>query len=133
MNNNKEEISFIETFESIFGDFHPSKDDLINIENEDKYMKIDSFMDLIENSVEAFEMEALNIESIYIGNVDTFMKKYKTHFFRTKKSIQIVKEQIKYVKRIKKILKRDMKTLMFEFKRKQRQNRINSIKIKKIV
>lgn len=120
MDNIKEE-SFIEAFEFIFGDFHPTQDDLINIEKKESEIKIDDFMDLIEESNQAFETEALNIEPIYIANVDTFLKKYKTYLFRTKKSMQIVKEQIKYVKYIKQNIKRDIKKFMIEFKRKQRQ------------
>ena len=125
MNKIKEE-NFTEAFEYIFGDFHPSKDDLISIENignmenmRNIEFKIEDFMDLVEKSVQAFENEALNIETIYIANVDTFMKEYKTRVFRTKKSMKIVKKQIKYVKHIKKNLKIDIKILMAEIKQKK--------------
>ena len=105
----------------MFGDFHPTQEDFINIEKEETKLEINNIMDLVEESIQAFETEALNIEPIYIANVDTFLKKYKTHFFRTKKSMKIVKEQIKYAKHIKKELKCDIKKLMIELKQKQKQ------------
>ena len=122
--NDINEGKFTEAFEYLFGDFHPTQNDIKSTERiEIVQLKIDDFMDLIDNSVQAFETEALNIEQIYIGNVDTFLNKYKNHFFRTKKSMKIIKKRIKYVKNIKRILKHSAKKLMKAFKEKKKQEK----------
>ena len=73
---------------------------------------IDIYMDLIEESVKSFEYEALNIDNICISNVDSFMKEYKNSFFKTKKSISIIKKEVKRDKRIKKDLQLDIACMM---------------------
>lgn len=130
-----QEDKFMEAFEHVFGDFRPSKGDLANIKSIGQVstvqLEIDDFMDLIESSVRAFEKEALNIKPIHITNVDTFMADYKRSFFRTRESMEMVRKEVRYVKRIKKGFKQDIKRLMNEFKQKQRLNAKN-IRIKKI-
>jgi hypothetical protein len=132
---NIQEDKFMEAFGHIFGDFHPNKGDLVNIKSVAQVgtvqLEIDDFMDLIESSVRAFEEEALNIKPIHIANVDTFMADYKRSFFRTQESMEMVRKEVKYVKRIKKGLKIDIRRLMAEFKQKQRLNAKN-IRIKKM-
>lgn len=131
---NMQEDQFMEAFGYIFGDFHPNKGDLLNIKSVGQVgtvqLEIDDFMDLIESSVKAFEKEALNIKPIHIINVDTFMAEYKRSFFRTQESTKMVRKEVRYVKRIKKGLKGDIRRLMIEFNQKQRNNVKNTKKIR---
>lgn len=132
---NINEDQFIEAFEHIFGDFNPGKSESTNIRTSENIevvqLEIDDFMDLIESSLQAFEKEALNIKPICITNVDTFMEEYKTTLFRTKKSMKIVKEEVKYVKYIKKGLKGYIKVFMDDFNKKQNVKNITTKKVKK--
>lgn len=130
MENTEASIKFNKAFESVFGDFQPTKKDMDDIdagENANilanlKNIKpdIEDYIDLVNDANKAFEKEALNVEPIYIGNVDHFMKDYKQNIFRTKKSMKVIQKKVRVMKGIKEGLKQDIKVLMAEFKERRK-------------